>query len=208
MKNISLLLPLIWFAVSCHPSAKQHEEHQGHQHGHHADTVMSPTVSSDVSIYNVSSLWKNQHGDTLRLANLQGKVQVMAMMYASCQYTCPRILADMKAIEEMLGDDRKKVGMALVTIDPERDTPGNLKRFSLENDLDDWLLLHGGEDDIRELSALLGVQYKRTSNTDFSHSNILTVLSENGEVAYQQIGLGSGVEQTVARIKTALGHDM
>ncbi|NIQ52455.1 MAG: SCO family protein, partial [Gammaproteobacteria bacterium] len=55
---------------------------------------------------------------------LAGRVRVVAMVYTSCAYACPRIMLDMKRIEAELGPEyREDVGFVIVSIDPERDTP-------------------------------------------------------------------------------------
>lgn len=170
-----------------------------------ADRKASASELPDLSIYNSNALWQTQNKDTLRLAKLQGKVQVLAMMYTTCEYTCPRLVADMKTIEGSIADSAN-VGLVLVSMDALRDTPRKLKAFANENNLGkDWLLLHGEENDILEIAAILGVQYKRTSETDFSHSNVLTVLNQQGEIVYQQNGLGVKAE-TIAAIKKVIGN--
>ena len=42
--------------------------------------------------------------------------------YTSCPDVCPTTLADLRAALRELGDDSEKVNVAMVTIDPERDT--------------------------------------------------------------------------------------
>jgi len=107
----------------------------------------------------------------------------------------------MKSIESSLGDSADEIGFVLASIDTRNDTPEKLKRFAIENNLgSEWLLLHGSENDILELAAMLGVQYQRSSETDFAHSNVLSVLNEDGEIVYQQNGLGLK-DETVATIK-------
>ncbi len=170
---------------------------------HHKEEDQQIKERTDYSIYNLQATWLTQYNKELRLNDLKGKVQVMAMFYSSCEYVCPRIVADMKRIESEIGQDhRDKFGFVLVSIDPKRDTPQKLKAFAIERNLDPkrWLLLHGNENDILELSALLGVKYKRVSETDFAHSNLITVLNSEGEIVHQQIGLGTKHTETIAAI--------
>jgi protein SCO1 len=93
--------------------------------------------------------------------------------------------------------------MTLVTIDPEVDTPDRLKVFADENKMHSgkWLLLNGSEGDILELAALTGVKYKKTSGSDYAHSNIITVLNRNGEIAHQQTGLEQDPTETIKAIE-------
>ena len=50
---------------------------------------------SDTSIFQLQSDWKSQEGKTIRLAHFHGRPIVLAMMFTSCEYACPRILADL-----------------------------------------------------------------------------------------------------------------
>lgn len=163
--------------------------------------------NSDMSVYLAEGDWQNQFGKQVKLSTLQGKIQVVAMVYTSCQYACPRIVADMKKIEQSLSEmELTKVGFVLASIDPARDDPKKLQEFSLANEFDAarWTLLTGNQEDVRELAALLGVQYKPTSETDFSHSNIISILSQNGVLLHQQQGLGIDPKGTLSVIREYL----
>ncbi|MHC2990948.1 hypothetical protein OB13_04870 [Pontibacter sp. HJ8] len=162
---------------------------------------------SDMSLYNLESDWKNQRGEDLKMEQLQGKVQLVAMIYTSCGYACPRIVADLKRIESGLEAlNREEVGIVLVTMDPARDTPEKLQAFAASNklDADRWVLLTSEQDNIRELAALLNMKYKTELDGEISHSNIISVLNPQGEIIHQQEGLGIAPDETVNAIKVLL----
>ncbi len=158
---------------------------------------------SGLSIYNLPSKWMTQHNQEIELKELKGDVVVMVMIYTSCQAACPRLVADMRGIEAQIPDTQKdKVKLVLVSIDPETDTPERLKEFSIENAMesDQWVFLTGSESDTREFAAVLAVNYKQISPMDFSHSNIISVFDQQGELAHQKEGLGVNHEATVSKI--------
>lgn len=158
---------------------------------------------SDLSIYNLPSIWTTQDNEKIELRELRGDVLVMVMIYTSCQTACPRLAADMRNIEKQIPEDKKdNVTLVLVSIDPETDTPERLAAFAKENqmDSDQWVFLRGSEADTREFAAVLAVNYKRISPLDFSHSNIISVFDQGGELAYQQEGLSVSNKETVAKI--------
>ena len=158
---------------------------------------------SELSIYNLPSKWTNQNNEEIQLKALKGDVLVMVMIYTSCQTACPRLVADMRGIEEQIPADKKeKVTLVFVSIDPETDTPQRLKEFAKENQMDSekWVFLRGSKADTREFSAVLAVNYKKISPMDFSHSNIISVFDQEGELAYQQEGLGVNNKETVSKI--------
>ena len=57
--------------------------------------------------------------------------------------------------------------------------------------MENWTLLRGAADDVRELAALLGINYAPDARGRFAHSNVITVLNAEGEVAFQQPGLNT-----------------
>lgn len=158
---------------------------------------------SELSIYNLPSKWTSQNGENLEMKDLKGKVLVMVMIYTSCKAACPRLVADMRNIEQRLPENIKDdVTLVLVSIDPEVDTPKRLKAFAVENkmDGDQWLFLRSTEANTREFAAVLAINYKKIAPLEFSHSNIISVFNADGELSYQQEGLGVNSVQTIEKI--------
>lgn len=152
------------------------------------------------SVYQLPGTWRDQSGAELELTDLAGRPRVVAFVYASCAYACPRIVARMKRIEAATGPE---VGLVLVSIDPERDTPERLADFAASSRLDParWTLLQGHPDRILELAVLLGVKYRATGDGDFAHANVLTLLDRDG-VPVERV---EGLETDVAPLLAALG---
>jgi len=163
--------------------------------------VLDEDGISENSIFNLTSQWKTQNNETIHLADLKGKVLVVVMIYTSCEAACPRLVADMRNIHEKVADP--DVDYVLVSIDPEKDTPEKLKAYAKEEHLigDQWILLQGGLDDVREFSNVLSMKYKKISPIDFSHTNIISVFDKNGVLQYQQEGLGLSNEKLVEEVK-------
>lgn len=163
---------------------------------------------SDSSLYHLESSWTDQDSRTLELGSLRGKVVLVALIYSSCKGACPMILEDMRKIEARVAQGHPdKLHYLLVSIDPEVDTPEKLKAYSEKAGLGpSWTFLNGQDDDILELAALLGVKYKKTSETDYAHSNIISVLNPQGEIVHQQEGLNIDPTATVEAIDALLQH--
>lgn len=163
---------------------------------------------TDRSLFQLDSTWTNDAGQPLKLGKLRGRVQVVAMFFASCTYACPVIVHDMKRIEATLPESvRAQAGFTLVTIDPERDTPQALHAYRSTHKLpaNRWTFLRGTSDDTLELAALLGVKYKREASGQFAHSNLITVLNSEGEIVHRQVGLNQDIGETVKRVVEAMG---
>lgn len=207
MKNRLSLTALLLSAlglVSCPRQEPQQAPAESartqHEHTHHAD--LQADIHTNQSLYQLESKWQTHTGKTIHLSTLGGQPQVLAMVYASCKNACPRIIADMKRIQTGSADFPGGVRYILVSIDPEIDTPQRLAELSRKSKLDDqWLLLRGSPDDVLELAALLGVRYRKISEKDYAHSNLITVLNAQGEITHRQQGLGVDPAQTLAALE-------
>ncbi len=148
-------------------------------------------VVSDASLYQLESKWTSDTGAVIKLQELAGKPQLVLMFFASCNFTCPILVNQLKQIESALPANlRTNVGFTLISFDAERDTAEALARYRKARQLPaNWTLLRGSPDDVLEIAALLGVKFKRDERGDFSHSNLITLLNRNGEIAFQEIGI-------------------
>ncbi len=164
---------------------------------------LSESELPEMSLFHLPSTWKTQNNETIKLNDLQGNVLVMVMIYTTCQVACPRLVADMRNIEEKVSKQvSQDVKYVLVSIDPETDTPERLKTFAKENNMDgdQWIFLQGTKETTREFASVLAVKYKKISPMDFSHSNIISVFNQKGELVNQQEGLGVDNSETVETI--------
>ncbi|NRT15904.1 protein SCO1/2 [Flavobacterium sp. 28A] len=198
--SLKLVLGVAIMLLSLQSCNKKKEENKS---GENATEKPAAKPISDLSIYNLPSKWTTQDNKNIEMVDLKGKVLVMVMIYTSCKSACPRLVADMRNIEAHLPDNIKKnVKLVLVSIDPEVDTSKKLKAFSIENKMegDQWLFLRSTEENTREFAAVLAVNYKKISPMDFSHSNIISVFNAEGELAFQQEGIGVNSDETIKKI--------
>jgi len=157
---------------------------------------------SATSLYQADATFTTDAGQPFTLGELRGQPVVLAMFFASCGYACPLIVSDMQAIREKLpAGIRDRVAFVLVSFDTARDTPTALATYRTQRGLDArWTLLHGGNDAVRELAALLGVKYKQEADGAFSHSNLITILNPRGEIIHQRAGLQGGLDAAAAAL--------
>ncbi len=170
-----------------------------------AEKIATSEEINDMSIYQLTSSWQTQDGDEMTWSDLEGEVLVTVMIYTSCKAACPRLVADMRALEEKVGKTSAPVRYILVSIDPETDTPERLKEFARLNkmDGDQWLFLRSTEDNTREFANVMAVKYARISPLDFSHSNIISVFDRRGAMVHQMEGLAVNNDQTIEAILIA-----
>src|SRR3546814_20457963 len=92
------------------------------------------------------------------------------MFYPSCQYVCPLIVDSGKAVERALStDERAKLRILLISMDPARDDPEALMSVASKRKLDAarWSLASPAPDNVRGLAGVLGVLYRHVTEGAF-----------------------------------------
>jgi protein SCO1/2 len=82
--------------------------------------VNPPRVAQDLAL-------ADQFGGIFRLADQLGHPVLLYFGYISCPDVCPTTLGTWKAVEKALGADADRVRFAMITVDPERDTPERMR---------------------------------------------------------------------------------
>jgi protein SCO1/2 len=83
-------------------------------------------VSSIVSRY----LLMDTKGRAVSNEDFPGRFQLIAFGYTYCPDVCPTTLAEMALVMDKLGERSARLQGIFVTVDPERDTPEVLKRYT------------------------------------------------------------------------------
>ena len=157
------------------------------------------------SLFNLDATWTDDSGRSVSLASLRGQPVVLTMFFASCGYACPVLVNDMQRLRATLpAAVRAKTRFVLVSFDTVRDTPPALRAFRERSSLDaDWTLLHGNASVVQELAMLLGVKFRQEASGQFSHSNVITILNAEGEIAHQRNGLMGDVSEAAKAVVIA-----
>lgn len=204
MFNGAVIFSLLLFSNAFAADERGHQKNEHHIHGEKQSLPSSEPIKG-MSIYQLDSKWTDQHGNTIELGKLKGKEVVLAMAYTSCEYACPILTSRMLQIEQALGEESKdKIRFVLVSIDPKTDTPEKLKQYAKTRGMSDkrWTLLSGSAENVRELAAVLGVNYKKIADGHWAHSNILHLLDSSGVIKKQLRGLNEPMDEFLQAVKT------
>jgi protein SCO1/2 len=93
---------------------------------------------------------QNADGSQFRLGDYRGKVVLLYFGYTFCPDVCPTTLYDLTRVKEALGEDSTDIVVAMITVDPERDTPEML--FNYVTTFDPAFI--GLSDDIENLESM------------------------------------------------------
>lgn len=191
MKTTSVLLALLLsFAPAARAADCCHPE------------IPAAAPLSAKSLYQLDAAFTDDTGRAVNLVELRGRPVALVMFFSSCTYACPLIIQDLTRLRGKLPAALcEKTTLVLVSFDTTRDTPAALHAFRDTRKLDaGWTLLRGDDDSVRELAALLGVKFKREADGQFAHSNLLTILSPEGEIVHQRTGLRGGLDEAAAAL--------
>jgi protein SCO1/2 len=178
------------------------DEHAHHdQHAAHVHRDLPGGELADLSIYQLEGDWTDANGAALKLATLRGAPVFLLLFYGTCDYACPLLVHDLQKVAGLLTNAaREQVRFALVTFDPERDSPERLEAYARTQGLEPprWLLLRGTPDQVRELAATVGVRYRPTGTGQYSHTMRIVLLDREGVPAEHWDGLERPLEPIAA----------
>jgi protein SCO1 len=156
------------------------------------------------SIYQLDAHLVDQAGRVQGLDLYRGSPVLITMFYGSCQATCPMIIDTLRSTERGLSPaQRAKLRVLMISFDPERDTPKALAEIAATRHLDTsrWTLATADADTVRDIAALLDVQYRKLPSGEYSHSAVITVLSPGGEIEARSGKLGTADPALLATLR-------
>jgi protein SCO1/2 len=211
MKTALLSATLAMLAVSSPLPAQQHEHGATHDHAanqpHHT-SLMATDVNYQDSLYHLDNQWHSHRKQALQLNEFAGQPVLISMIYGSCRTACPLLVLDAKHfVEQLPAPLRQQVQVVFVSFDHQRDKPQALADYAQQVGAmaDNWHFLHGQSADIRSLAALLGIRYRQNDEGNFDHSNVLTLLDQQGRIVWRTEGLRQDPTAGINAAKQ-LGH--
>jgi protein SCO1/2 len=160
----------------------------------------------DASIYDLDLALLAHDGTTIELAHYRGHPVLVTMFYASCPAACPVLIEELRAIDAAVAaDPRGELRVLLVSFDPDRDRPDQLRALAEARriDLSRWTLASASDGDARLLAAVLGVKYRRLASGEFAHSSVITALDRDGHPLARLDGFGTDPSPVVAAVEAA-----
>ena len=142
-------------------------------------------------------VFTNQDGRIISNEDYLGKVYVIEFFFTTCPTICPIMNGNMKRLEEAYGN-RDDFGIASFTIDPEKDTPEQLKRYAENLGVfsQNWHFLTGDATTIYEL-ANSGFNIFAGINPNvaggFEHQGYFALVDQNGYLRSRTDSFGNPI---------------
>ena len=161
------------------------------------------SVADELSLYQLTSTWTTDDNRSLKLNELRGSLQILALIFTRCSGTCPLTVKELQKFAASLPEPlARDTHFVLVTFDPT-DTAEILLGYRKTMHLNGrWLLLRSAPGAVRELAATLGFSYQPQGD-QFVHSNLVTVLSRKGVIVHQQAGAGGSASELLSALQLA-----
>ncbi len=159
------------------------------------------------SVYQVAASLTAQDGRDLSWQDLRGRPVVVSMFYSNCHLMCPLIIASGKAVQKQLtASEHDGLDLAMITIDPARDTPAALHDVADAHRLDPrWRLLRPRDSDVRTLAAVLDIRYRAQPDGSFNHTSALILVDHDGRILARSEVTGLQPDpEFVAQVKKTL----
>ena len=94
----------------------------------------------------------NQFGGQVNSNDYLGSPVLLTFLYTSCPDVCPITAGQLRETLDLLGEEADRVRVAVISVDPERDTVEAAREFSERWDMADaWDFLVGGRDVLEPL---------------------------------------------------------
>jgi protein SCO1/2 len=150
----------------------------------------------------------NEMGKAVSLSDYKGQAVAFTFIYSRCPFPtyCPRISSNFKStckLLEGMANAPTNWHLLSITIDPQFDTPANLKQYAQHQGADPnrWNFLTGELIDITAIAEQFGLLFWRPEPdkpTAISHNLRTVVLDANGKV-YQVLKENEWKPETLAQ---------
>lgn len=128
----------------------------------------------------------NQDGERVSEADFKGKASLIYFGFTYCPDICPTSLVTINRAIRRLPENIEAPRTILITVDPERDTPEQLKSYISSNAFpEDIVGLTGSEDEIRSAADNFFTDYSRIELPEseagytMDHQSIIYLMDED-----------------------------
>jgi len=207
--SISILI-FILLIIACTSKQASTPTNEGLPYFHTADfTPLWITENAQLdTLHKLAEFeFTNQNNQKIKVQSLTGKIHVANFFFTICPSLCPKIMGNMKQIQEAFKTD-KNVLITSYSVMPDRDSVPVLHEYANKNKIIDnkWQLLTGNKSQIYEIARKsyfadenLGIQ---KGENDFLHTENFILVDKNLHIRGIYNGtLQLEIEQLVKDIK-------
>lgn len=128
----------------------------------------------------------NQDSVMIESSDLKGKIWITDFFFTQCPSICPPMTSQMKRLTENTEDLNDIVQFLSFSIDPERDTPAQLRNYIDEHEISakNWMFFTGDEEATHMLAKEFFNGAERNEDIDggFGHTSYFALVDKSGLV--------------------------
>ncbi|MGA0603576.1 SCO family protein [Caulobacter sp. KR2-114] len=152
----------------------------------------------------------DQNGRRVDERLLKGKWTAVFFGYTFCPEACPTTLTALARAQDQLGPKAQKLQVVFVSVDPDRDTPAQLKTYLSSQSFPKGTIgLTGSAADVARAAKAYKVFYQKSgTGPDYAmdHSTALYLMDPNGRFD-RVIAYGLPPEEIARQISDAMRND-
>lgn len=147
-------------------------------------TVVNGKTVIDTLFHTIPAFeFLNQDGLKINQEVVKGKIHVVDYFFTTCQSICPIMSNQLERVYSA----NKNVMILSHTVDPETDTPAQLKKYALEHQADGkrWIFLTGSKEKLYQqarIGYLLDAHEGNGGAEDFIHTQNFALIDKKGRI--------------------------
>ncbi len=127
---LSIAAAAAWLSVPVRAAATEAVDPHAHCHEAMAGMKRATRSTADVALPRVQLVRDDGKAVSFPDEIDDGRPVVLDFVYTTCTTICPVLSGTFARLQEKLGDDRGRVHMVSISIDPEQDTPPRLAEYA------------------------------------------------------------------------------
>ena len=175
-----------------------------------ADPILAESIAGSSAALNFPAKGfqlTDQHGQTVSLASLRGKVVLLTFLDPVCTTDCPLIAQEFRAAGQLLGAASQQVELVAVVTNPVYHQVTDTQAFDRQEHLDqvpNWLYLTGSVPQLRQVWKDYGVSAEiLPAGSMIGHQDLAYVIDQAGHVR-QELNTDPGPGTTATKSSFAV----
>ena len=151
----------------------------------------------------------NQDGQPVDQTMLDGKWSLVFFGFTYCPEFCPTTLAELAAVQQRLGDKAENLQIVFVSVDPERDTPRQMKDYLSSDGFPQGTIgLTGTPEQVAQAARVYRAYYEKVGEGEgytMNHSLTVYLMGPDGEFR-TAVAYGLGPDKSTKIIEDAMAR--
>jgi cytochrome oxidase Cu insertion factor (SCO1/SenC/PrrC family) len=175
-----------------------------------ADPILAQAIAGSAAPLNFPAKdfqLTDQHGQTVTLASLRGKVVLLTFLDPVCTSTCPLIAQEFRASDQLLGASGRRVELVAIVANPVYHQVADVQAFDRQeylNQVPNWLYLTGTLPQLQQVWKDYGIAAEiLPAGSMIGHSENAFVVDPAGRVR-EEFGIDPGPGTTATKSSFAV----